>query len=398
MAISANATAFGNQPPLPIVIQPQAGAQEPVPQNPGVEVFAVPDYGISSATEKKALARIALLLPLKSDTLAQAAQAVRAGFMVAAERDVNSALSVDIIDSGESSEEILAAYGMAVQAHDIVVGPLSRSGTSAIAYSGAVSKPTIALGQVDIQEENKTILPAKMLAIGLSVEDEARQIATMAHGNRTKGKVLVVSASAAWQRRAAKAFAEQWQRLGHEFELIEMDIAASGTYLGPNGLVELKKRIQSEKPAFIFAALDALQTRQMRLYVGNNVAVYGTSQVNSSDLIGQVNVQAMPEMNGVRLVDIPWLVQPDDPAVMAYPKPDYPADQSRNTVLERLYALGIDAYRIAAELALNQAQIRVDGVTGKLSASLNKGSSRFERIEVPAVYRDGKVLPAGGMQ
>jgi uncharacterized protein len=342
--------------------------------------------------------RIALLLPLQSETLGNAAAAVRAGFMAAAEREANETILVEAVESGDAAQDVLASYGNASQSFDILVGPLSRSGVSAIAQSGAVIKPTIALTQIETSDETKVILPPNMLVIGLSVEEDARRMAGLVHARKPVGTPVVLTTPTAWQRRAAKAFADRWQQLGNASELMELDISAQGTYLGANGLIGLQKRIQAEKPPFLFSALDAVQTRQLRMLIGPDIPVYGTSQLNPLTRMQWPAAEPLPEMNGVRFVDLPWLLQANHPAVMAYSNAAASNDQHRGADLERLYALGIDAFRVAREIASGQMRFQIDGVTGKLRISFNKESGRFERIETPAVYREGRAAPVDATQ
>ncbi|MDQ9169196.1 penicillin-binding protein activator [Oxalobacteraceae bacterium R-40] len=356
----------------------------------GAQTFPVPAPILSPV-----IARIALLLPMQSETLGAAAAAVRAGFLAAAGQESSDAIRAETVESGDALPDVLASYGNASFEFDIVVGPLSRSGVSAIAQSGAVSKPTIALTQIDTQDETKTVLPKKMLIIGLSIEDQARQMAGLMHARKPTGTAIILTTPTSWQRRAAKAFAERWLELGYESELMELDISAQGTYLGANGLIQLQKRIQTEKPPFLFSALDAVQTRQLRMLIGQDIPVYGTSQLNPLTMTQWSSADPQPEMNGVRLVDMPWQLQADHPAVMAYPKPALPGETLPSADLERLYALGIDAFRVAKEVALGQSQFQIDGVTGKLRINLAKETGRFERIEMPAVYRGGRVVAVG---
>ena len=73
---------------------------------------------------------------------------------------------------------------------------------------------------------------------------------------------------------------------------------------------------------------------------------------------------------------------------MVYPR----RASTRGTLdLDRLYALGIDAFRVAREIGLKggAASFEMDGVTGRLKVSLGQGPSRFERIQDGAVYQDG---------
>ena len=357
-------------------------------QIPAPAVIAVPP----PVQQRSMPIRIALLLPLRSDTLGRVASTVRAGFMAAHERENDQGLIISIIETTEAVPDVLSGYGAAVANHDIVVGPLSRTGVTAIVQSGAVSKPTIALGQPDTPGDVEIMLPHQMLSIGLSIEDEARQVANWAGSNSPGGRAFTVSTGIAWQRRAAKAFAGQWQRLGRQLEIMELT-AASG-FLNASGLLQLRNRIETEKPEFLFVALDAVYTRQLREAIGADIALYGTSQLNPHALPDWATAEPMTYMNGVQLVDLPWQVQPDHPTVMKYPRPAVNPDQRRSADLERLYALGIDAYRVAREVALKRTQFELDGVTGKLKIDLGRSIGRFERIEVPAIYQDGIVVPA----
>lgn len=331
-------------------------------------------------------ARIALLLPLQSSSLGHAAAAVRNGFMAAYEKDRSLGISVSVEDSGEATADILRAYTGAAFGHDIVVGPLSRSGTAAIAEQAQIQRPTLALTQT----EANVRVPANMLMMGLSVEQEARQVAAWTQAEHPGSQPLVVATGTAWQRRAAAAFVDEWERLGNVSEQLELRF--SDGFLDANMLASLQERLQSRPPAFIFAALSAAQARQLRIASDRGVPLYGTSQLNPVALPDWSVATPVPEMNGVRLVDLPWQLQADHPAVMSYPRPAAIPGQARNADLERLYALGIDAYRVAREIAAQRQQFSIDGVTGKLKIDLQSPNS-FQRTEAPAVYDNGVVVP-----
>lgn len=333
----------------------------------------------------KPLVRIGLLLPLRSDALRQPAESVRAGFMAAFERD-QEGIAVDIIETSDVPQEIANTYQAALARTDIIVGPLSRSGVTAIAQSGAVSKPTIALTQPDAE----IATPPKMLLMGLSIEEEAKQVANWAGKDAVRQKAIVLSTDAAWQKRAAKAFTAQWQRIGREAEQVE--VGGPGGYLNGRALLNLKKNIQADKSVLLFAALDANQAQQVRTLLGSQIPMYGTSQLNPLTLTDRTTDEPTDVMNGARLLDIPWQLQADHPAVMVYPRVVVSADQKPNADLERLYALGIDAYRVAHELAADRTYFQLDGVTGKLTIRFSSDSASFERKTPHAVYRDGGVV------
>ncbi|NKI71391.1 glycosylase [Collimonas pratensis] len=332
------------------------------------------------------LASIALLLPLRSGPLGAAADAVRSGFLNAYERD-KSGLAVSVIEAADTAPDMLAAYTDAAKKYDILVGPLSRTGLSAILQNGHVDKPTIALTQPD----SGGALPAQLLPVGLSIEAEARQVATWVGADYAPGKVLVLSTSAAWQKRVANAFVQQIQGSGLHAEVVTLNLE-NGAF-NVDALTQLQQKVEGEMPRLLFAALNADQTKQIRIAIGDQTPIFGISQLNPLTLDDNNPEHQIPALNGVRLVDIPWQVQPDHPAVMVYPRQEVAADQRRNADLERLYALGIDAFRIAREVAARNSVFQIDGVTGKLNVRFGVGAPSFERIEPTAIYQNGIVMP-----
>ncbi|WP_229262667.1 penicillin-binding protein activator [Duganella radicis] len=361
--------------------------------------------------------RIGLLLPLRSDTLGAAAESLRAGFMAGLERDRDN-ITVTVVETGDVPQDILGAYVRALQSEDIVVGPLSRTAVAAVAGSALVSKPTIALNTPEGHgQQGATPLPPQMLAIGLSIEEEARQAAQWAAADQPGGSALVLTTSSAWQRRVAAAFANQWEgRLGRPLRIVEL--SAPDGYLSDPELVQLRARLRQDTPAVLFSAMGADQTRQLRIALGSvlttepdnpifstadklppppavpteqfaSLPIYGTSALNPGAGAGFPG----RDLEGVRLLDLPWQVQRDHPAVMVYPRPLQSGVGSAD--MARLYALGIDAFRVAREIARHPAgRFQLDGVTGKLTVDFGQGPASFERIEQSAIYQNGAPAPA----
>lgn len=365
---------------------------EPPPEEAQVYAVAMPPGTAGDEATPAApgqTVRIGLMLPLRSETLGQAADALRAGFMAAWERD-KTGFDVAVIETGDAADEVLPAYQAALGQNDIVVGPLARSAVTALAASPLVTKPTVALNHPEGREGAS--LPPQMVAIGLSIEDEARQVADWAAQDFPGGEALILSGGKEWQRRIANAFAAQWQKLGHAAKTLEL--STPNGYLSDPELTALRARLSSEPVELLFAALDADQARQLRTALNapplGDIPLYGTSSLNP----GRVNLLQGTELNGVRLLDLPWQVQRDHPAVMTYPRPE-PRDEARLSAdMERLYALGIDAFRVAREIALKPGQpLVLDGVTGRLNIDFGNGPAKFRRVEPAAVYRNGVVVP-----
>lgn len=340
--------------------------------------------------------RIALLLPIRSDSLAQAANALKKGVLAAWERDADG-VEVQTIETDDNLAEIVKAYQEAANEFDCIIGPLARSAVSALVQSGNIPKPTLVLGQSD-----SAALPENILSIGLSIEDEARQLAQRVASARSK--ILVIHTNAAWQRRAARAFLSQLSgtapsgaaatqaaqvtqaagSTGSTSEPGQIELLASSGYLSASSLTQLKAKIRSDKPNLVFLALTAEQTAQIRSLLPPEARIYATSQ-----LYADSNPQ--PALDGIALLDLPWLVQLDHSAVMVYPRLD--PGEARDS--ERLYALGIDALRIAREIGVaRRTRFELDGVTGQLKIQFGKGPARFERQAIPVVYRAGLLQAA----
>lgn len=331
------------------------------------------------------------MLPLRSSSLGGAAEAVRAGFFAAYQVE-RQGVEITLVETGDSPQDVLAAYRSASATHDIVVGPLSRSGVTAVARSGEVMRPTVALNAPDAPEDAAVRPPPLMLVMGLSVEDEARQVADWARRDHASGTAYVVHTATAWQRRAARAFATQWAASGMAVRTVELEVADG--FLNAAAMLQLRTRLENERAPFVFAALDAGQARQLRESVGRQYPLFGTSQLNPIALQDRALVEASPAMDGALLLDIPWQLQDDHPAVMAYPRLPGDAEQRRSADMERLYALGIDAYRVARQLAAQHTNFELDGVTGRLVVRFDRFGPHFERTTQQAVYRGGSVAPA----
>jgi outer membrane PBP1 activator LpoA protein len=371
---------------------PHARAEPPQqridPMQPGttrVESSQVETMAVEApdAAANRRTTRIGLMLPLRSETLGAPADALRAGFMAAYERDPTG-FTVSLIQTGDSAQDTLDAYSAALAQNDIVVGPLARSAVSALASSALVRKPTIALNHPEARAR-AIALPPQMLVIGLSIEDEARQVANWAGAEHPGGAAMIISGASAWQRRIASSFAAQWKLLGHASQTVV--VSDSNGYLSEAALGQLRSQVDAAQPALLFTALDASQAGQVRGAVGTDLPCYGTSSVNPGAEPGA----AIADLDGMRLLDLPWEVQPEHQAVMVYPRWN---GSGRTLDIDRLYALGIDAFRVAREITLHPgADFRLDGVTGQLSVSFGNGPARFERAQPAAVYQGGVFTP-----
>jgi outer membrane PBP1 activator LpoA protein len=368
------------EPGAPVQTAPVDLSGEPA-QRAAPTVLATPAAPSSASAQGYAAppsgtVRVALLLPLRSASLGGAAESVRAGFMASVERD-GAGFAIEIVPTGDDPAESLDAYTRAAATHDLIVGPLARPAVDALVASGKVTRPTILLNH----PEQATQLPSLMLEAGLSLEDEARQAAEWAAREHPQGRALILTGNAAWAQRAAAAFEARWSELGHTSQRTNLP-SAEGR-VEPSAVAMLKSRLAVDPPELLFSALDLPELSQVRAQTGSAIPCYAEGPNNP----GRGPGSGRAVLNGLRLVDVPWLVQPDNPAVMVYPRAD---DANQPLYMSRLYALGIDAFLVAHELALHPGTaFNIDGVTGRLAVDAGAARPRLQRREATAVYHDG---------
>ena len=330
-------------------------------------------YGGASALASEAeVPHIALLLPLGSSAFGRHAEAVRNGFLVAAKIQGGTPLPLRIYAVSDDTRQVVEGYRKALaDGARLVVGPLTRNGVTAVA-DGPVPVPTLALNV----PEGGGRLPANLYLFSLQAEAEARQVARLAYleGRRN---ALTVSGETQILKRIHQAFVEEFSRLGGT-HVTEFAYTAD-----PAALSRLKQAAGLEVADMAFLALDFARARLTRPYL-DPLALYATSQVHP----GNAGPLAGFDLAGVRFLDMPWLLQPDHPAVMVYPRADF-----RDTVeLDRFYALGIDAFRIAQSLLAGGFPAALDGVTGRITLERDQ---QFARGLTAAQFSQGKPAVAG---
>ncbi len=295
---------------------------------------------------------IALLLPLDARDFRAAAEALRQGFLAARATDPRPQ-GVAVRATDASAESIVGAYEAAVAAGArVVVGPLTRDGVTALAQSGRASAATLALNQ----PETGVALPPRFYTFGLALDAEARYVARAAWGSERserRGTAVLVSTPTALAKRVRDAFAEEWRALGGEVRTL-YEVAAA------HELGALKARLAADQHDLIFLAAETQAARLIRPYLGANAPVWATSLIND----GRPDPTLMADMFGVHFVETPWLLSPASDLVSAYAR-----TQGLSAELERFYALGIDAYRIALVLLAGETSFVMDGVSGQLSVA-----------------------------
>lgn len=317
------------------------------------------------------VSHIALLLPLESTAFAEAANVVKEGFETAAQRGQSLPLTIRLYATGDDPLDILMSYHNAVASGAVfVLGPLTRDGVAAIASGHSLAVPTLTLNTTDSHQS----MPAKLYLFGLQTDTEAGHIAKWALASG-RNHAVIIGDDSALSKRLQNAFKQRWQG--------EYGKTAESLRYTENPLVlQQLRELTAGADRLAFLALDAAKARVLRNYLDPEAPVYATSQI----FTGNDNLLLNSDLNGIQFLDMPWLLQPDHPAVMAYRH----ASKTRNTEMERLYALGIDAFRLMTDLLHQRPakDIAFDGVTGNIRFT---PPNLFTREPIAAQFENGKV-------
>jgi uncharacterized protein len=352
--------------------------------------------------------RVALLLPL-SGKFANAGDALRDGFTAAYyTRRPNPNMRIRIYDVGEDPNNVVSVYKQAIKdGAQFVVGPLDKVAVEKLAQLDNLPVPTLALNYLP---DNDQTLHANMYQFGLSPEGEARQVAerTWLDGH-VNAAVLVPSGP--WGTRIYDAFKQRWEQLGGHIVAMQTYDSAKNDFSRPiKALLNIDQsdaryrkleRILGRQVKFtprrrkdidfIFLAAYPRQARQIRpqlkFYQASDVPVYATSHV----FTGVLNQERDRDMDGLEFGDMPWVLSESTAHRGMHAELENQITNAGKS-LQRIYALGIDAFNIIG--ALNTLRTypyeRYDGETGSLSLD---NHLRIHRQLTWVKFRGGRPVP-----
>lgn len=345
---------------------PAIAEDQPAEQLPGAEPEQIIPEVAALLPEGEPVPHIALLLPVQSQVFGQTAEAVQQGFLAGASY---RRLMLPVRVYNESDDTVVHTYRQAIaNGARAVVGPLTRNGVAALAAERNIPVPTLAMNVAEGEHAQQ------LYFFGMAVEEEARQIARLA-ARQGLHQAIVVGVATPLSQRLEAAFEEEWSAADRGI-LREVQFNSDPAQFADIG---------DTADTLVFLATGAAHARLIRPYLPTKLPVYASSQVFS----GNANTLTNYDLNGIRFIDMPWLLQADHPAVMIYQRANPPLPIDR----ERFYALGVDSFRLVQLLLTENVASRLplDGVSGRISLV----GQMFYREALPARFIDGRALPAG---
>lgn len=320
--------------------------------------------------------RVALLLP-RSGPLAAAGEAVRDGFMAAYYADAGEQRpEVVLYDAGDSVEQNLQAFRDAsADGAERIVGPLSREAIGALFEMGTLQTPVLALNRGTVTP------PPGSQSFALSPEDEGVAAAErmLALGYR---RVIVANGGDEHARRVLSALGPTFARGGGSV-LTEI-VPPEGS---PDYSAEIRRAIGAagqrapdpavttpDRSGAVLIDVDAIylavRFEQARLLVPQLRAagIFDRPLLASSQIRGaDGNARPDRDFDGIEFTELPWLLGASGPGLPS--QDDSRALSSAQGASARLFAFGLDAYRVLAALpALSRLPgTSIEGASGSLS-------------------------------
>jgi uncharacterized protein len=334
--------------------------------------------------------RVAVLLPssggFSAGAFGTAIGAIREGILAAQRADDPSKRpQIAFVDASQAGRSRALVDAAAAGGAKYVIGPLQKPAVDSLSAGQGLPVPTLALNRATRAGKP----PINLFQYALSPDDEGASVAhaAWAAGHRS---ALVLYPNAPWADRLVQAFRAQWAALGGR-------VAGQKTYgpgrAGPDAAVAglLGAGAGADQGAafvFLVATKESARAIWPKVRSAGVLPAYATSLVYPGDF----DPAADRVLAGLYFVDIPWMLAADDGPLSrralgrALPKIGG-SDQ-------RLYAMGIDAYRVAprvADLARRPGSL-YPGLTGALRVD---SAGRVQRQLVLGQYTaTGVVLAA----
>ena len=371
-----------SETPAPLVVEPSAPASAATPSATANTANAAKDSGAAGKpAEKTPLAEkpksIALILPLSSKALGKAADAARAGFLAAAELSGKTQFEARVYLADDEALSMAVLYRKAVSDGAVaIVAGLTRDGATIVAREAGYL-PTLALNtpalNTPASNTQASNTPASntpsdfsradannFFHITLSLDWEARLAARAAAGEGFRN-VAIVASNATLAKRIQEAFEKEWLKLGGT---VATRITFSGGLNDGSKIKTAMEKPDASKADVVFLAADMSVARFARPFLPQGLPVFATAQTFDPRAGAVENL----DLDSVKYPEIPWFAERDHTAVMAYPRPQ----NAMPTEYERLYALGIDAWRIIYALvgpAASGAEMQSTMVTTSAATS-----------------------------
>ena len=359
--------------------------------------------------------KIAVLMPNADNPLNVFAQAIVKGIR-AENKQLSTPHEIILLPRKIGQSTLSHLQDASLMGASVAIGPITRDDVNEISELPFLPLPVVSLNL----PEDDVKSPELLMNFSLSLEEEAKQVASMAiqslaKENKDSLNVVLFEGASPINQRVANTFEQalaeesisitripitkELLTLPKLYEVKNFSSLTLGTKSLPDtaegyenakqyneNLTQSFSKLGSSSYSAVFLVTDARTAALIKPRLPRDTRVWGTSMINPGNPKQSVIASLAFDLQNTGFVDAPLILR--------YNNQDFKASfgetPPNSLIARRLFAFGVDAYRLARLWMRWQPEITMAGTTGSLSFKKSV-SANVSRIAQPAVFYHGQI-------
>lgn len=359
--------------------------------------------------------KIAVLMPNADNPLNVFAQAIVKGIR-AENKQLSTPHEIILLPRKIGQSTLSHLQDASLMGASVAIGPITRDDVNEISELPFLPLPVVSLNL----PEDDVKSPELLMNFSLSLEEEAKQVASMAiqslaKENKDSLNIVLFEGASPINQRVANTFEQalaeesisitripitkELLTLPKLYEVKNFSSLTLGTKSLPDtaegyenakqyneNLTQSFSKLGSSSYSAVFLVTDARTAALIKPRLPRDTRVWGTSMINPGNPEQSVIASLVFDLQNTGFVDAPLILR--------YNNQDFKASfgetPPNSLIARRLFAFGVDAYRLARLWMRWQPEITMAGTTGSLSFKKSV-SANVSRIAQPAVFYHGQI-------
>lgn len=359
--------------------------------------------------------KIAVLMPNADNPLNVFAQAIVKGIR-AENKQLSTPHEIILLPRKIGQSTLSHLQDASLMGASVAIGPITRNDVNEISELPFLPLPVVSLNL----PEDDVKSPELLMNFSLSLEEEAKQVASMAiqslaKENKDSLNIVLFEGASPINQRVANTFEQALAKesisitripitkelltLPKLYEVKNFSSLTLGTKSLPDtaegyenakqyneNLTQSFSKLGSSSYSAVFLVTDARTAALIKPRLPRDTRVWGTSMINPGNPEQSVIASLAFDLQNTGFVDAPLILR--------YNNQDFKASfgetPPNSLIARRLFAFGVDAYRLARLWMRWQPEITMAGTTGSLSFKKSV-SANVSRIAQPAVFYHGQI-------
>lgn len=370
---------------------------------------------LSSTAASSGKTKIAVLMPNADNPLNVFAQAIVKGIR-AENKQLSTPHEIILLPRKIGQSTLSHIQDASLMGASVAIGPITRDDVNEISELPFLPLPVVSLNL----PEDDVKSPELLMNFSLSLEEEAKQVASMAiqslaKENKDSLNIVLFEGASPINQRVANTFEQalaeesisitripitkELLTLPKLYEVKNFSSLTLGTKSLPDtaegyenakqyneNLTQSFSKLGSSSYSAVFLVTDARTAALIKPRLPRDTRVWGTSMINPGNPEQSVIASLAFDLQNTGFVDAPLILR--------YNNQDFKASfgetPPNSLIARRLFAFGVDAYRLARLWMRWQPEITMAGTTGSLSFKKSV-SANVSRIAQPAVFYHGQI-------